>query len=412
MNTLNLLGSTSQVETPFIKVVIDGYVFGVYESKRVDAATRVNYPNYVQSLTIPKINGQVNTYELVLKYTIRAGEDPNFFEKIFSKVRKGRKIIFTYGDLSMPSYVYRDEQAIITSVKKSYDLTSASKIFRITATSSAKLLTTSGELFEATYNKPSEIIKQLLRTNRGGITDIFYGMRDIDSPEVQKLIFSEDKEVFIELKRNISVLDYLSYLVSIMVPINQSNNSLRKSSLFGLKLVDDVTGVYNGPYFEIVEISKDKNVDTLYEINVGFPDANAVLSIDVEDSNEYALLYDYNKELNSGFEYIQRIDNEGNIEQVYSPVIGSNNSHYVMEETDRTWWTKMTQYPIRVTLTLKGLLKPALLMSYVKLNVYFYGNKDVLSGLYVVTQQKDSITTSTGFKTTIALLKVKEDDDI
>ena len=197
-----------------------------------------------------------------------------------------------------------------------------------------------------------------------------------------------------------------------MVPINQSNNSLRKSSLFGLKLVDDVTGVYNGPYFEIVEISKDKNVDTLYEINVGFPDANAVLSIDVEDSNEYALLYDYNKELNSGFEYIQRIDNEGNIEQVYSPVIGSNNSHYVMEETDRTWWTKMTQYPIRVTLTLKGLLKPALLMSYVKLNVYFYGNKDVLSGLYVVTQQKDSITTSTGFKTTIALLKVKEDDDI
>lgn len=412
MSNLNLLGSTSRVETPFIKVVIGGQVFGVYENKKVDAATRVNYPNYVQSLNVTKINGQVNTYKLVLKYTIRAGEDPNYFEKIFSKVSKGRKIIFTYGDLSMPTYVYRDEQAIITDVHKSYDLTSASKTFTVSATSSATLLQPSGDLFTARYDKPSEVIKQLLRTNRGGLQDIFYGMRDVDSPEVQKLILGNDKEVNIELKSNISVLDYLTYLVSIMVPLDQENNSLQKKSIYGLKLVDDFTGIYNGPYFQIVEVSKDKNVDTVYEINVGYPDANPVVNLSVNDNDEYALLYNYSKEVSGGFDYVQRINNDGTLEQVYSPNIASSNSHLVMEETDRTWWTKMTQYPTKTSATIKGLLKPALLMSYVRLNVYFYGRKDILSGLYVVTSQDDGITTSSGFRTTLSLLKVKGDEDL
>ena len=412
MSTLNLLGSTSRVETPFIKVVIDNHTFGVYEDKKVDAATRVNYPNYIQSLSVDKINGQVNTYTLVLKYTIRAGEDPNYFEKIFGRASKGRKIIFTYGDLSMPNYVYKDEQAIITNVSKSYDFSSASKTFKISATSSTKLLSSGGYLFKGAYEKPSEVIKRLLRTNRGGITDIFYGMRNVDSPEVQQLLIGNDKEVNIELKKNISVLDYITYLVSIMTPLNQPTNSIQKSSLYTLKLVDDYTGVYNGPYFQIVEISKDKNADTSYEINVGYPDANAVLDINIEDNDEYALLYEYNRDINEGFDYTQRINSDGELEQVYSPIISSNNSHNTMEETDRTWWTKVTQFPIKVNIKIKGLLKPALLMSYVKLNAYFYGRKDLISGLYVVTKQTDTISTGDGFRTNLSLLKIKGEDEL
>ena len=72
----------------------------------------------------------------------------------------------------------------------------------------------------------------------------------------------------------------------------------------------------------------------------------------------------------------------------------------------------MTQYPTKTSATIKGLLKPALLMSYVRLNVYFYGRKDILSGLYVVTSQDDGITTSSGFRTTLSLLKVKGDEDL
>lgn len=55
-------------------------------------------------------------------------------------------------------------------------------------------------------------------------------------------------------------------------------------------------------------------------------------------------------------------------------------------ETDKTWWTQVTQYPIKATLQLKGLLRSAMLMTYVKVNVYFYGQKHISSGTYIVTK--------------------------
>lgn len=59
---------------------------------------------------------------------------------------------------------------------------------------------------------------------------------------------------------------------------------------------------------------------------------------------------------------------------------------------------------------MKGLLKPAILMTYVKLNVLFYGKKHISSGYYVVTEQTDSID-SNGFRTTLKLLRIKGDED-
>lgn len=39
----------------------------------------------------------------------------------------------------------------------------------------------------------------------------------------------------------------------------------------------------------------------------------------------------------------------------------------------KSWWTQVTQFPIQATLVIKGLLRPAILMTYVRLNVVFYG---------------------------------------
>ncbi|MBQ6631706.1 MAG: hypothetical protein IJH55_06205, partial [Romboutsia sp.] len=55
--------------------------------------------------------------------------------------------------------------------------------------------------------------------------------------------------------------------------------------------------------------------------------------------------------------------------------------------------------------TLKGLINPAILMSYIKVNALFYGQRDMASGLYVVTQQNDSISGS-GYSTELTLLRV------
>ena len=102
MALINLLGSTSRVETPFIKVTIGNYTFGVYDKKTVRGVdiqglykyNKIQYPNYVQSLSITKINGKVNTYVLELKYPIKENDDPNFIEKVLSSVSQTRKIVF------------------------------------------------------------------------------------------------------------------------------------------------------------------------------------------------------------------------------------------------------------------------------------------------------------------------------
>ena len=70
-----------------------------------------------------------------------------------------------------------------------------------------------------------------------------------------------------------------------------------------------------------------------------------------------------------------------------------------------TWWNKVTEYPITASLTLKGLTKPVIIGSYIKINVLFYGNKDLASGLYMITGQTDSVSGS-GCRTTLNLVRV------
>ena len=47
----------------------------------------------------------------------------------------------------------------------------------------------------------------------------------------------------------------------------------------------------------------------------------------------------------------------------------------------------------------------AILMTAVKLNVYYFGRKHVSSGLYIVTKEEDSISEQ-GFRTKLSLLRV------
>ncbi len=75
-----------------------------------------------------------------------------------------------------------------------------------------------------------------------------------------------------------------------------------------------------------------------------------------------------------------------------------------------TWWSNVTQYPISASITIKGLLRPATLMSYVRLNVLYYGIKHSHSGLYIVTQQIDTINEQ-GYRTQLSLTRVAGDNE-
>ena len=65
----------------------------------------------------------------------------------------------------------------------------------------------------------------------------------------------------------------------------------------------------------------------------------------------------------------------------------------------------MTSFPISASLVLKGVLRPTILMSKVKLNVLFYGKKHISSGIYLINKQVDTVSSS-GCWTTLNLIRV------
>jgi len=412
LQSLNLLSTTSRIETPFIKIQIGEYVFGVYGSKTKEQGkdaygnytlNGITYPNYVKSLSITKINGTVNTYTLEMFYQIGQNDDPNFFEKVFGSVADTRRIVFSYGDLSMPyDFSYRDEEAIITDIKTQFNVMSASLTYRITAISNGKLATVGNHNFPATNDKPSNILLKMIQNNTFGITDLFYGMRNYQQVLQSGCIETNDQSVPLEQKTNTSLLDYISYLVNNMVKTGESLQS--RDSVYVMTIVDDTSGDFGGPYIKVSNVQTKQNLTESYEIDIGYPSNNVVTEFSVDDDQTYSIFYKYSNEIFPN-EYVQRINDQGEIEEVYAPILTSSDENHTTTNIEKTWWSKVTQFPIKATITLKGLLRPAILMTSVKLNVYYYGRKHVSSGLYIVTQEQDTVSEA-GFRTKLSLLRV------
>ena len=424
---LSLLASNARVQVPWVKVSIGNYTFGVFSKSTAVQKdddgfyyTNINvqYPNYIQRLEITKINGQVNQYTLSLTYPVTQTNDPNFFEKVLSSVSKTRKIVFSYGDMSMPSYIYRNEEAIITKVKQNFNLKSGGEIaYTINAVSAAALNSAGSWTFQGRKEKPSIIIKDLLRNTKYGLRDLFTGMNESN---FDLLIAGDDKEVTLAPKRNISAIDYISYLVSCMMPASITTNQWASTDIYILTMHDDATYDQRaisdldiqGSYFKVERVSYKTNQSDAFQIDIGFGNTGTIVTeFSVTDDENYALLYEYNSELDTN-PYVTRIDNQGQTYTVLAPTITSKNDRFITRPEDITWWTKMTKYPIKASITVQGLLRPAILMSHVRLNViYPGGRKHISSGLYLVTQQRDVID-GNGYRTTLQLAKISGDDSV
>ena len=109
--------------------------------------------------------------------------------------------------------------------------------------------------------------------------------------------------------------------------------------------------------------------------------------------------------------HVRRLNRDGEWEDVYAPTSMTRTEKFDTKATDMVWWTKATQFPINAIIQIQGLLRPATLMQYVKLNVIFPGgNKHLSSGLYIVTRQADNIGPN-GYATTLGLTRIKGDMD-
>jgi hypothetical protein len=413
-STGSLLAEDVRVSAPFIRVTIGGFTFGTYEyeksmSKAGVSVAKIRYPAYVSKLVISKVNGAINQYELSLDYQITEYNDPNFFERILSSITQTRKIIFSYGDFMTPSHTYKDEEAIITAVSSSVDIKNSKISYTIKATSSVYLALNATFSFPAkTQVKPSDVIKEVVKNEKYGLVYVFTGMSN--HPEMlDTWIEGDDCVCDIPAFPYVGAMDYINKLVSYMTP--KGNADTTRGNVYTITTYTDTNVKYDGAYFRVHKIKKstgDLNKLCTYTIDIGYPSANIITDFKVSTNDNWSILYEYYRKTNVDYDYVRRIDSDGHLNEIYSPLLA--NTDYKLDEPEKNWWKKVTEYPIQATLSIKGLLRPAILMTYLKVNVWFYGTKHIYSGYYIITAQEDMVDVS-GYSTKLSLLRIQPDEE-
>ena len=414
MTSASLVSTQNRVEAPFIIVQVGDYTFGncskLVNKQAMSSSMKITYPNYLTSINITKINGAINTYQIKFDYGITEFDDPNLLEKVFSSVSKSRKIVISYGDWNAPAYIYKEEEAIITKIQTQVDFSASKIIYTVSCTSNALSMKAGTFSFNAKTAKPSDELVNLLTNKAYGLSNIFAGMKGINKTNASKFIARDDKTVKLEAKSGVTIFEYISYLVACMVSNTDKGGAVKNARYFWA-VYDDINNEYGGSYFKVSRVDVNAKYTlsyNTYEIDVGYPSGTLVTQFNINNDESWSLLYNYSKDIQLP-EYSYSIDDSGSIVSTYSPSVTSSNVALKTREVDRNWWTQMTQFPIKATLTIKGLLRPALLMSYVKVNCFFYGHKHTSSGLYIITKQQDTIDSS-GYRTTLTLTRVSGDE--
>lgn len=422
----SLLSYPSLVEAPYINVDIGGFTFGKYNETRTQNGIIINYPNFITSLDIIKVNGQVNMYTINMLYQIRVGDDPNFIDKILSSVGYG-KIKISYGDYASPSFIYKEEEAIITKVTSRVNFSTSSIQYTISCTSTAmQLLATNYYFPYHAKEKPSNIIKEMLQQASFYRLDTIFpaltGKKNFDK-NFSRFIATDDQAVEIPAKNYMDPLSYINFLVTYMIPETDNAASTQRSATYYLTIHDDSYADYSdvgGTYFKITKISSTyRTIPTFntYTVDVGYPGGdnpgeNLVMDFSITDDNSWALLYDYAQtDMGASLQnYSYSINDYGETIQHYSPNATINSLKGKTTAAMKSWWTRMTEFPVSATLIIKGLVRSAMLMSYIRVNAFFYGRKHVSSGLYIVTKQQDKIDGS-GYRTVLSLTRIAGADE-
>lgn len=402
-----LLSYPNFVEAPTIILDFNGIKIGGFNN-RGD-----KYPNYINSMSINKINGRINQYIINLKYQVRLNEDPNFIDKLLNRTGYTNPFKILYGDSANPELLFNEESAIITNVKHKANPTDMSISYTISALSSNVVSEGTYKNFTSKSQKPSTAIYDLLY-NSGNISielqTMFPGMKNKNTIFNNGLIPTTDEEIQLGGINDVSVLSYLSYLVSCM------RNPNSPTSTYYLTYLNDNENKYGGAYFKVTEVKgfntnnysiEDTNLySDLYEIDVGFPGSNFVTDFKISSNDYWSLVYEYNSGIS---EYEYDIDSDGNEIKNKTNSLYINNKFNSSSVIDTNWWKHVTEFPITARITLKGLVKPIMLMTYIKINAVFYGQKDVASGIYVVTAQ-DDLCSGNGYTTTLTMLRVAGDN--
>ena len=320
-----LISTPTRVEAPFIIVTIGKYTFGNcsgFSNPTKSSVIKVTYPNYMDSLNIIKINGAVNTYTLKMTYAITQFDDPNLFEKIFSSVSDTREIKLSYGDWNAPSFIYKEETAIITKVMSQVNMETSTITYTVSCTSTALSLSAGVQSFGMRFAKPSDVLIELLKNESMGLTSVFTGMRNITKASLNNLIARDDKVVKIEAKTSTNMLEYINYLVSCMVSVTDSGGPLKDAQYYWT-VFDDINNEYGGTYFKVQKVKANAKYNvsySTYEVDVGYPNGNYVTNFSLNNDNTWSVLYDHANSIKLP-QYSYSIGKSGEIITTYSPTM-------------------------------------------------------------------------------------------
>lgn len=111
-----------------------------------------------------------------MDYPITKGMDPNLIDYVFSSVSATRKLTISYGDWNSPSFIYKEEECLITNITSNVDFNGPKISYTIQCVSDAKGLQSVNHNFPSWEIQPSMLLYMLLRSPVYGLTDIFTGM--------------------------------------------------------------------------------------------------------------------------------------------------------------------------------------------------------------------------------------------
>lgn len=381
------------VEAPFVEVTIGDVTFGVSKDGQ--------QVNYVQSVEVTKTNGTLNEYVIKLIHQISPGDNPNYIASLLS-ANGYNTLRISYGDAADGKY-FKDSEALITKVSTSFDFSNCNIQYTISCSSLVYLTTSTKLNFPAKTAKPSSVMYDLLEDKTLNICEYFTGMSNIDKVKNNNLIPTTDAEVYIQAKSDKTIVEYLSYLTSLMV--NKNKDLAQKTSYYFV--INDEQYSDIGNTFSVKEIVSDNLAvnELVYEVDLGFPDPNMVFDFSVTSNYAWATALNTNSNTTT---YKYDLDNTGNlIQEKYNNKLPSTVSKSDFNINNNTW-KQLTRFPLTANLKVKGLVAPILLLTYVRVNNYFFGNKRITSGLYIVTSQVDTIS-GDGCRTTLGLTRVASD---
>lgn len=418
--------SSNNYQAPAVYIEIMGVRLGLVDdslsnidiSEDIPATPKslIKFPNLIISLNVNKIvSGDMNKYTLVLKYLPQDNEDPSYIDKLLAAnvTQNSSKIVISYGDTSTEGFFSRKDEAFITNYTMKMELETSAMVYTITAITVASALTqldTSGNVITYEFQDVSDthiskIYADLYNNPKYGLKDIFPGGIFIDKVNVLNITDKNRPDTKFEGTipgGNMSLLEYLTALVSLMVP-----------SSYGTEDICGYVYAFNDTYgsrsFEIYKSINDAKI--VDELVIGSVDGSNITTY--EFTNDFSALiamrYGKTKDIQSKSLSKTYIDDNCNEVEIEGVLGNHKNLNTSSMSNDAIWWNSVSKLPCGLNISTRGMIRQLPLMSNIKVTIVIKGRIHFSSGIYSLMEVHDVIDNS-GFYSQLKLLKTSSGD--